>query len=338
MKILVTGAAGFIGSHLVDALIANHDEVYGVDNLSGGQETYIHKECRFTNLDLRNKDAVATYIQQVKPEILFHLAADATEGRSQFTPLSSSENNYLAYLYTLVPCVKHGIQKVILFSSISVYGAQTPPFSEKMEKRPEDVYGVMKSSMEDVTRILSTVHGFSYVIIRPYNVYGPRQNMSDPYRNVVAIFLNRLSQGKPYYIYGDGAQKRAFTYIYDLIPPVVKAGLSDEYKQEVFNIGSDKPHTLNELSLLILSSWFDGDVPKEFEPVYVPFRPREIVSAYCDITKARMMLGYRPSTSLTDGIRETIAWVKTQGPKLFSYIPLELENDLVPETWKHHLI
>src|SRR3989344_4384102 len=219
MRILVTGAAGFMGSHLVDALVGlNQHEVFAVDDMSGGYKSNINPKSQFAKLDLRDKKKVWEYIAHVKPEILYHLAADATEGRSQFTPISASERNFLAYMYTLVPCIKNGIKRVVLTSSMSVYGAQKPPFSENMRRDPEDVYGITKTAMEEATEVLGKVHNFEFVIIRPHNVYGPKQTLSDPYRNVIGIFINCLLNNKNFYIYGKGEQKRSFTYIDDFTP------------------------------------------------------------------------------------------------------------------------
>ncbi len=340
MKILVTGAAGFIGSHLVDELLKNGThEVFSIDNLSGGFTRNVNPASRFTELDLRDREKTEKYISKVKPDILFHLAADATEGRSQFTPISASENNYIAYLYTLVPAIKVGLKKIVLVSSMSVYGSQKPPFSEEMSKKPDDVYGVTKAAMEDVTEILSNVHGFAYTIIRPHNVYGPRQNITDPYRNVVGIFLNCLLHNKQYYIYGEGEQKRAFTYINDLVPYMAKAGFSDDCNGEAINIGPEKEYKVNELSTAILHSWFEGrEVPKNLIPKYLPLRPLEVVDAYCTNTKSKKLLGYKTSIPLEEGIKRTITWAKSMGPQEFRYTPLELETGNVPLTWKKKLL
>src|SRR5439155_1078588 len=180
---LITGVAGFHGSHEAEALIRAGYAVYGVDDLSGGYRANIPKGCRFTRLDLRNRGAVDRYLGRVRPEVIIHDAAFATEGGSQFMPINSTERNYLMYLNLLVPAVRCGVKKILVTSSMSVYGKQRPPFTESMARHPEDIYAISKASMEHATEILSRVHGFAYTIIRPHNVFGPRQNLQDPYRN-----------------------------------------------------------------------------------------------------------------------------------------------------------
>lgn len=339
LRVLVTGAAGFMGGHLVDALVDQH-EVYGVDDMSGGFWRNVNPRSHFTRLDLRDREATDRYIAQVRPQILFHLAADATEGRSQFTPLTCTGRNLVAYLNTLVPCIRHGLQKVVLTSSMSVYGAQTPPFHEDMRTEPEDVYGVAKASMEQITHILAQVHGYKYTIIRPHNVYGPRQNIADPYRNVIGIFINCLLNNKNFYIYGDGEQKRAFTYIDDFTPYIVRAAFSDECNGEAINIGPRDEFTINHLAQVILDMFFGSDVPAHLQPVYLPQRPQEVRDAYCTDDKARRLLGYHSSVSLEEGIRRMIDWAKQLGPQAPRYMEdgLELTTDSTPVTWTNRLI
>src|SRR3989344_3134428 len=161
-KILVTGSAGFMCSHLYDRLFAMGYEVYGVDDLSGGFMRNVSQKRFFTKLDLRNRVKVAVYIEKLKPDIIFHLAADATEGRSQFTPFSALDRNLVAYMNLLVPAIKNGMKKMVLTSSMSVYGAQQVPFDEKMEPLPEDIYGISKAAMEKTTRVMANVYGFKY--------------------------------------------------------------------------------------------------------------------------------------------------------------------------------
>lgn len=325
MKIICTGNLGFLGSHLTDELVKSH-EVIGIDNLSGGFEENGNPECQQYIVDLRDREKIKNICEKEKAEVLYHFAADATEGRSQFTPTSAIENNLNAYINILIPFLKNGGKKVVLFSSMSVYGDQEPPFAEYIQRKPVDVYGQAKRMMEETTEILSGVHGFEYCIIRPHNVYGERQRLNDPYRNVVGIFINRMMQGKPLYIYGDGEQRRAFSYIGDMVQPMVKAlGV----KNEIINLGAEKSYSINELAKL---------VSDEFE--YVPDRPREVKEAYCTTGKSKKLLGFEDKTSLKEGVKKMIEWAKNKGHQYPVYLE-ELEIDLqdkAPITWKERLI
>lgn len=340
MKVLVTGAAGFMGSHLVNALIDDEHDVYGVDDLSGGYMTNVNPGSKFTKLDLREKDITEQYIKRVKPEIVFHLAADATEGRSQFTPINCTERNYMAYLHLLIPCIKVGFKKIVLTSSMSVYGSQKPPFEESMERKPEDIYGISKAAMERATEILSEVHGFKYVIIRPHNVYGPQQNLADPYRNVIAIFINCILNDKNFYIYGDGVQKRAFSYIDDFTPYIIKSAFLKKTEGEIFNIGPTKEYTINELSKIVLNTLYpNGKIPKHLLPKYLPMRPAEVIDAWCTVKKAEKALGYHTTMELAEGVARMVEWAKKMGPQRFHYLEeLEIVNKGTPSSWRDKLL
>ena len=341
-RVLVTGVAGFMGSHEARALLGDGYQVHGVDDLSGGFMANVPKGCGFTRLELRNRRAVERYMNRVRPEIIFHDAAFATEGGSQFTPVASTERNYMMYLYTLVPALRCGLKKMVLISSMSVYGKQKPPFTEDMPRAPEDIYGIAKASMEHATELLSKVHRFLYTIIRPHNVYGPGQNMCDPYRNVIAIFINALLHDRPFYIYGNGKQRRSFTYIDDYTPYSIRAGLSRRFHGEVFNIGPREQLSLNDLARLVIREFFGSEAacPGRLRPRYIRMgRPLEVKLAYSSQEKAGKLLGYRSTVPIDEGVRRMIAWARSVGPRPFTYLKggLELVSSATPPTWTKKL-
>jgi UDP-glucose 4-epimerase len=246
----------------------------------------------------------------------------------------------MSYLNLLIPAINARVRKIIITSSMSVYGSQKPPFSEEMDRKPDDIYGVSKAAMEKATEILSNVHGFKYVIIRPHNVYGPRQNLADPYRNVIAIFINCLLNGKNFYIYGDGNQKRAFSYIDDVTPYIIKAGFNKGAEGQIFNIGPTKEYTINQLAKVILKIFFsDGKIPPKLKPKYIPIRPVEVVNAWCTVDKAEKILGFKTTVSLEKGISRMVDWARTKKTIKFKYLDdLEIKNKYIPKTWRDKLI
>ncbi len=340
-KILITGSAGFMGSHLYDYVFKHYGdkyEAYGVDDLFGGFMRNVSQPKYFTKLDLRNREQTIDYIARLRPEIIFHFAADATEGRSQFTPFSALDRNFAAYMNILIPAIKYGLKKIVLISSMSVYGEQQTPFHESFVPMPEDIYGITKVAMEQVTKVMSSVYGFKYLIFRPHNVYGPRQNLSDPYRNVIGIFINCLLQNKRFYIYGNGEQQRAFSYVDDVIPAIGKVAFEKKIENETFNIGSDEVVTLNQLSEIIIKEFFDERAPKNLTPRYLPDRPQEVKNAFCDHKKIQKLLKYKAKTKLYEGVREEINWAKSLGPQNFVYLDaLELGHNDIPKTWSDRL-
>lgn len=340
VRILVTGSAGFMGCHLVDHLIMEGHKVYGIDDLSGGYMRNVNPKSIFKKIDLRQKKPTISFIAKIRPQIIYHLAADAAEGRSQFTPIRSTESNFNASLNVLVGAVKAKTKRVVMTSSMSVYGDQKPPFDESMTAKPVDIYGISKAAMEEVTKVLSNVYGFEYTIIRPHNVYGPKQNLADPYRNVVGIFINCLMQDKNFYIYGDGEQKRAFSYINDVTPYIAKVGFLKNTAGEVINVGPQDEYTINQLAKEVLSYFVDlGNIPKHLQPVYLPDRPQEVKYAYSTDKKAKALLGFKKNTALKIGIAKMVQWAKSIGPQKFKYLNcLELTTKQTPKTWENKLI
>lgn len=327
-RILVTGGAGFIGSHLVDRLVKHRHMVSVIDDLSGGKKENLNRKAKFYQLDLRDVEKTDKAIKEINPEIVFHLAANAAENKAQFSPIDITTRNWNAFINTLVSALRYGMKKFIVTSSIAVYGSQQTPFKETVKGEPEDLYGVSKLAMEEALKILSKVHKFEYVITRPHNVYGPRQNMNDPYRNVVTIFMNALLKGKPYYIYGDGKQRRCFSYIDDAVDAIFKCGFGN-FNGMIFNIGADKDYSINELSETI-QKVTDIHLPS----IYTKERPQEVKEAVADHTQAKKYLGYQDKTSLIKGIQMTWEYAKKLGPQEYVFDQVELDSPLLPKNWR----
>ncbi len=327
-RILVTGGAGFIGSHLVDKLLKKGYQVFVIDDLSGGFKRNIAKVAHFYNVDLRDVDKTAQVIKKIKPEVVFHLAANAAENKAQFSPIDITSRNWNTFINTLVPALKYGMKRIVVTSSIAVYGDLQTPFKETAKPEPEDLYGISKLAMEEALKVLAKVHEFEYVITRPHNVYGPSQNMTDPYRNVVTIFMNSILKNEPFYIYGDGEQRRCFSYIEEVVDALVKCGF-EKVSGMVFNLGSDKDYSVNELSKTIQK--VSGT---EIKPIYIEDRPQEVKIAISDHSQAKKYLGYKDKTSLEEGIKATWKYAKSLGPQNPIYTDIEIESSKLPSNWK----
>lgn len=330
-RILVTGSAGFIGSHIADELTKQGHEVLGIDNLSGGflRNTQNHK---FAMLDLRDKYSTERLVEQFSPTHLVHAAASAREIGSLFEPLKSTETNFLAYMNVLNACIKNKIKKVILISSMSVYGDQEPPFDETFERKPSDIYAINKTAMEQSTEILSEIHDFQYVIIRPRNVFGENQALNDIYRNMIAIFMNRIMRNEPINIFGDGLQKRSPSYITFSLPCYIRC-LDDDINREIFNIGGLREYTLNEIARFTIDAMKNLGY-KEPEITYLSPRPKEVKYAYCTYAKAVEKLGYKEDISIQEAILKMSRWAVSMGPQKWTTDKLELYNEKAPTIWK----
>tara|TARA_B100000945_G_scaffold266933_1_gene226866 strand:+ start:36 stop:692 length:657 start_codon:yes stop_codon:yes gene_type:complete len=210
------------------------------------------------------------------------------------------------------------------------YGNQKAPFSENMTTLPEDPYGIAKVAAEDTLKLLCKVHGMDYNIAVPHNIVGPNQKYDDPFRNVMSIFINRNLQNKPSIVYGDGKQKRCFSYIDDVIFCLEKLALEEKISKEVVNIGPDE----ETITLLELAKLVSNETRFNGKPIFAKARPQEVKEASCSSDKARKLLGYKTNTSLIDSIKLTTNFIKNRGTKEFNYnLPIEIENELTPETW-----
>ena len=322
MRILVTGDSGLIGSHLVDRLVKEHD-VFGLSRSNkNGNEEVTHFSTDLTDTKITGK-----LIGNIKPDIVFHLAANAAESKSMFSPIEISESNIRTFYNVLVPAIRSGMKRFVFVSSIAVYGSIHVPFREQDLPLPQDIYGISKLSIENALRVMASVHDFEYVVVRPHNVYGERQNMSDPYRNVVTLFMNEILKGKPYTMYGDGSMKRCFSYVKDVVEVIEKCGFED-VSGMTFNVGADTARSIQELSDMIQKVSGTSIVPN-----HLPDRVHEVHFAKSDHTLLKKVLGYN-ETSFEDGIRATWEWAKSQGPTDYKFTELEIDNPQVPANWK----
>ena len=333
MRIYITGIAGFLGSHLAKKMqILGHD-VGGNDNLILGDIENLPKNIKFHKSDCNDFDEMNKNLKGY--DVVYHCAATAHEGLSVFSPNFITKNIYQSSISVITASIVNKVKKFVFCSSMARYGKQTTPFTENMKTQPEDPYGIAKVAVEDTLKLLSDVHGMDYNIAVPHNIVGPNQKYDDPYRNVMSIFINRNLQGKPSIIYGDGMQKRCFSYIDDVIYCLEKLALDKKINKEIINIGPDEQTT----TILELSRLVANETKYNGNPIFVKDRPKEVRDASCSSDKARKLLGYKTKTSLTESVKLTAEFIKKRGIRDFKYnLPLEIENEFTPTTWSKRTI
>lgn len=328
IKALVTGGAGFIGSHLVDDLLKLSLDVVVLDDLSGGFIENINPNVKFVTGSINNVSLINKLFTEEKFDYVFHLAAYAAEGLSHFIKNFNYQNNLIGSINLINASINHDIKCFVFTSSIAVYGAGQLPMTEETRPQPEDPYGIAKYSVELELESSHKMFGLNYIIFRPHNVYGERQNIGDRYRNVVGIFMNQILQDKPLTIFGDGTQQRAFTYIGDVSPIIANSIFNKDSYQNVFNIGSDSFTDVNKLAEIVCKS-----MKSEVNIEYLPAR-NEVMNAYSDHKKAKKILKYSDITSLEDGIQKMVTWVNKEGSKVSKkFENIEILKNL-PPSWK----
>lgn len=327
-KILVTGGAGFIGSHLVEDLIHRGHTVCALDDLSGGFPDNVHTSARFVEGSINDVALINDLFQDQRFDYVYHLAAYAAEGLSHFIKAFNYQNNLIGSINLINASVNTGVKCFVFTSSIAVYGTTVElPMNEDTPAIPEDSYGIAKLAVEQELRISKEMFGLDFIVFRPHNVYGERQNIGDRYRNVVGIFMNQILQQKPMTVFGDGTQSRAFSYIHDITPIMADAVETPEAYNEIFNIGADEPYSVKSLAEATARSM--GVKP---QIAYLPAR-NEVLHAYSSHDKIRRVFPGRARTSLEDGLTRMAAWVREHGArqsKLFEHI--ELTKNF-PKAW-----
>ena len=329
-KILVTGVAGFLGSHLSQQLSELGHKVVGIDNMIGGYEDNIPKNVEFHNIDCCDFEKIKGVMKGV--QIVYHCAATAHEGLSVFSPFEITKNNYLASVSIFSAAVNEKVKRIIFCSSMARYGSQKYPFTEEMTPKPVDPYAISKVAAEQVLINLCELNKIEWVIAVPHNIIGPKQKYDDPFRNVVSIMINRMLQGKAPIIYGDGKQTRCFSYIDDCLSCMIPMLDKKNLNKQIINIGPDEEFvTINKVAELCANI-----TGVNLPPIYKKDRPQEVKHAICSANKARELLNYKTKVSLEKGIQKTFEYIKKRGVKPFEYhINLEIDNELTPDTWKN---
>lgn len=307
-RYLVTGGAGFIGSHLTEALRARGDDVRVVDNLSTGRLSNLAhlSGVEFVQGDVSDFEVARATVQGM--DYVLHQAAIPSVPRSVTDPLASHRANVDATLNMLVAARDAGVKRLVFAGSSSVYGS-TPglPKDELMPTAPMSPYALQKSTAETYCRLFHTLYGFETVVTRYFNVFGPRQDPGSPYSGVISLFVSALASGRRPTVHGDGGQTRDFTYVANVVDGVLRAVTAPGVAGEVFNVA-----TSHRVSLLDLLHALAAEMGVTADPQFAEGRAGDVRDSLADISKARRLLGYEPVVPLAEGLRRTVAWYKSQ--------------------------
>jgi UDP-glucose 4-epimerase len=328
MKILITGAAGLLGSRLADYIIKNQPDVelVGIDDLSGGYFENINPKMEFWKMDLVKGDLDKCF-KEHNFDYVYHFAAYAAEGLSPFIRNYNYQNNLVATSRIVNNCIKYGVKRLVFTSSMAVYGNAIPPFDEDYTPNPIDPYGIAKYACEMDIQVAGQQHGLDWCIIRPHNVYGIKQNIWDKYRNVLGIWMYQHLNGQDMTIFGDGEQKRAFSFIDDCLEPLWKASINDNCSKQIINLGGTKYTTINEANNILKEVIGGGNT------TYLEQR-HEVKTAHPTWQKSIDLLDYKDKTTLHEGLSIMWEWAKRQpNRERFVWKNYEIDNGIY-EFWK----
>jgi UDP-glucose 4-epimerase len=306
---LVTGGAGFLGSHVVEALLRRGERVVVLDDLSGGFAANVPDGLTFVEGSILDLALVERVFAEHRVRRVYHLAAYAAEGLSHYIRRFNYQNNLIGSVNLINASVNHDVECFVFTSSIAVYGPNQVPMHEDLVPAPEDPYGIAKLAVEQDLRACHAQFGLPYVIFRPHNVYGERQNIGDRYRNVIGIFMNQVMRGEPMTIFGDGRQTRAFTYAGDIAPVIAEAPFRTAAHGQVFNVGADTPYEVRELAERVAAAM-------GVRPEVCYLEPRnEVVHAFASHERVRACFDCPPETPLDVGLARMATWARTVGAR-----------------------
>jgi len=298
-----------MGSHVAEHLLRLGHNVVVLDDLSGGFRENVPDGATFIQGSILDHELIDRLFERHSFRYVYHLAAYAAEGLSHFIRRFNYNNNLIGSVNLINASVNHEVKCFVFTSSIAVYGSGQTPMSEDMIPVPEDPYGISKLAVEQDLRVSHEMFGLDYIVFRPHNVYGERQNIGDRYRNAVGIFMNQLLRGEAMTIFGDGRQKRAFTHIDDVAPIIAKSVDYTAARNQVFNVGADTPYTINELAQEVADAM---ELPCNV--AHLDAR-NEVKVAFSDHSKAERIFGKHEKKSLRDGIRAMAQSVRSQGAR-----------------------
>jgi UDP-glucose 4-epimerase len=320
---LVTGGAGFLGSHVAERLLTMGLRVVVVDDLSGGFRRSIPEGCEFRQGSITDDRFIDELFAEHRFTYVYHLAAYAAEGLSHFIRRFNYTNNVVGSANLINASVNHDVCCFVFTSSIAVYGSARVPISEETVPIPEDPYGIAKLAVERDLEAAGRMFGLRSIVFRPHNVYGERQNLADPYRNVVGIFMNQVLHRRPCTVFGDGTQTRAFSYVADVAPVIAESVGVSEAHGGTFNLGADQACTVNELARMV-----QRVLGRETGIQYLPAR-KEVQHAWCAHDRAKRTFQPARAIPLEEGLERMARWASTleiRPPRRFESI--EIEKDL----------
>ena len=319
--VLITGVAGLLGSRLADYITKHHPEyiVVGVDDLSGGFLDNVNTRVAFYRMDCGSAE-LKNVFQRYNVEYVYHFACYAAEGLSPFIRKFNYTNNLVATANIVNLCIQYNVKRLVFTSSMAVYGAGTPPFSETDVYGPIDPYGVAKMAAEMDIKIAGEQHGLDWCIIRPHNVYGVKQNIYDAYRNVLGIWMFYSLNDKPITVYGDGKQTRAFSFIDDSLVPLWRASHDENVSKQIINLGGIYETSIGEAAQMLSTVTGNTNI------IHLPAR-HEVKHAFPTYQKSIDLLGFEHKTSLHDGLQLMWSWAQTQ-PRRQRFVWSEYEVDI----------